>query len=81
VRYVENLYRKEQLGGVLRRITDLPATAPMAMLKGHGMIRRPVGRGSGLRREVGRNEVTEVMDPVCVGIVEGVWRGFAAAGS
>jgi hypothetical protein len=40
------------------------------------MIRRPVGRGSALRGEVVRNEGVEVMDPVCVGIVEGVWRGF-----
>jgi hypothetical protein len=37
------------------------------------MIRPPVGRGSLLRNEVVEREV---MDLVCVGIVEGVWRGF-----
>lgn len=72
VPFKANPWRVAQLGGVLGDITALPPTAPMPML-GKKLRRGPVGRGSGLRREVFVE--MEVMDPVCVGIVEGVWRG------
>lgn len=72
VRFVDNPWRIAQLGGVLGDTDALPPTAPMPML-GKKLRRGPVGRGSGLRREVFVE--MKVMDPVCVGIVEGVWRG------
>ena len=80
VPFKENPWRVEQLGGVVGDISSLPPTAPFPML-GQWRPRGPVGRRSGLGREVvlereGERERGEVMDPLCVGVVEGVWRGF-----